>query len=119
MPRVLLVDDEPGILTSFRRVLRHEPYEIALAPSGEVALEILASQKIDVIVSDQRMPGMSGAELLDRVRRLHPDTVRIVLSGEPIDLGLSDPSAYFRVLCKPTRIDELKSVIAQALHAHV
>ena len=78
---ILLVDDETSILASLRRVLRAENYRILTANSGEEALELLALHPVGVILSDQRMPGMSGSELLAQVRVMYPKTVRMILSG--------------------------------------
>lgn len=78
---LLLVDDEPGVLSSLKRLLRRENYHILTANSGQEALSLLALHPIGVILTDQRMPGMSGSELLARVRTIHPKTVRMVLSG--------------------------------------
>jgi diguanylate cyclase (GGDEF)-like protein/PAS domain S-box-containing protein len=78
---LLLVDDEPNVLHSLRRLLRREGYRILTAGSGIEALELLALQPVQVIVSDQRMPGMSGVEFLSKVKELYPETVRMSLSG--------------------------------------
>lgn len=78
---VLLVDDEPSILSALRRLLRREGYAIFTAGSGAEGLDILATHEVGVVISDARMPEMSGAEFLGRVREMHPDTVRIMLSG--------------------------------------
>ncbi len=78
---LLLVDDEPGILSSLSRLLRRENYRILTASTCEEALRQLAEHQVGVIIIDQRMPGMSGTELLARARAMHPKTVRMVLSG--------------------------------------
>ena len=78
---LLLVDDEPSVLSSLKRLLRREDYNILIANSGEEALALLAEHEVGVILTDQRMAGMSGSELLARVRKMHPATVRMVLSG--------------------------------------
>ncbi len=65
---VLFVDDEPALLDGVKINLRKEPYQIVTCTSGSAALELLAEQPVDVIVSDERMPGMSGSELLAQVR---------------------------------------------------
>lgn len=80
--RILLVDDEPNVLTALTRVLFDEDYEIDTANSGEQALERVAEHDYTVIVSDERMPGMGGAEFLSRVRASHPNTVRMLLTGQ-------------------------------------
>ena len=81
---VLFVDDEAAILDGIRDALRREPLEIHTANSGTEALALLASRKIDVVVSDERMPGMSGSEFLTRVRRDHPGTVRTAYVGQRV-----------------------------------
>ena len=81
VPSILLVDDEPSVLSALRRVFRPAGYEILTAESGEAALEVLASTEVDLIVSDMRMPNMSGAAFLSRARSLYPDTMRILLTG--------------------------------------
>jgi DNA-binding NtrC family response regulator len=83
-PKVLFVDDEPRILDGLRRSLRAKrgEWDMSFAPGGEPALEVLAGAPHDVIVSDMRMPGMDGAELLTRVSTLYPEVARVVLSGQ-------------------------------------
>jgi response regulator RpfG family c-di-GMP phosphodiesterase len=78
---LLLVDDEPNVINSLRRLLRREGYRILTANSGTDALELLALHTVQVIISDQRMSGMSGVEFLSKVKDLYPDTVRMSLSG--------------------------------------
>jgi len=108
---VLLVDDEPNIVNALKRSLRDENYDIYIAHSGPEALELLKEQKIDLIVSDQIMPGMTGVELLKRVRLRYPDMARVMLTGnanlqmaaEAINYGEVD-----RMLVKPWEEAELK-----------
>ena len=78
---LLIVDDEPGILSSLRRLFRREGYTLLTAESGMAGLDVLAGTEVGVVISDARMPGMSGGEFLGKVRELHPDTVRMMLSG--------------------------------------
>jgi len=80
---VLLVDDEPKVLIGLTRLLRNEPYEILTAQNAEEASQMLGSESVDLIVSDEEMPGMSGTEFLAKVARDYPDIVRIVLTGHP------------------------------------
>ncbi len=114
---VLFVDDDPNVLQGLRRMLRpmRREWEMAFADGGPQALEILASGAFDVIVSDMRMPGMDGAELLARVKRDHPEVVRIVLSGhserESIMRSIDTAHQY---LAKPCDADVLKRVIGRA-----
>jgi diguanylate cyclase (GGDEF)-like protein len=117
---LMLVDDEANVLSSLRRLLRQEGYRILTAGSGEEALEILATQPADVVVSDQRMPGMSGAEFLSRVRDIYPDTVRLVLSGfsdlEALTDAINQGSIY-KFIAKPWDDEALRRVLRDAFHA--
>jgi len=79
--KVLFVDDELHVTEGLKRALRKEPYEIMSANSADKALEILARQPVDIVVSDEKMPGMSGSEFLTVVCRKYPDTIRIILTG--------------------------------------
>lgn len=80
-PGVLLVDDEPNVLASLGRLLRLDGHRILTAPNAEAALAILQQQPVAVIISDERMPGLTGTELLRQVQILHPGTIRMILSG--------------------------------------
>lgn len=81
---VMFVDDEPNVLSALRRMLfpMRENWNLRFAESGEQALSMLGDRPADVVVSDMRMPGMDGAALLERVEMAHPETIRIVLSGQ-------------------------------------
>ena len=78
---VLFVDDEINILKAVKRLLRNEPWEVQCASRPQEALELLHTQTVQVVVSDQRMPEMSGVDLLAAVRERHPDVVRMMLTG--------------------------------------
>jgi DNA-binding NtrC family response regulator len=80
---VLCVDDEPRVLSALERTLRREPYELLRAGGGAEALELLGRHPIKVVVTDERMPGMSGSELLTRVGQIRPSIGRIILTGHP------------------------------------
>ena len=81
--RVLFVDDEVNLREGLRRMsyLLRDEWEMAFAESGAQALALLSKAPFDVIVSDMRMPGMDGAQLLDEVRQRYPQMVRLILSG--------------------------------------
>ncbi|MFK2911437.1 HD domain-containing phosphohydrolase [Pseudomonas sp. 3HC3] len=121
-PTVLLVDDEESILSSLRRLLRGQPYDVKLATSGEQALAQMAEGPVDLVMSDARMPGMDGATLLAQINQHHPSTVRILLTG------YADPSAIIKAvndgqihsyISKPWNDDELLMTLRQALeHQH-
>jgi EAL domain-containing protein (putative c-di-GMP-specific phosphodiesterase class I)/CheY-like chemotaxis protein len=114
---LLLVDDEPNILNSLSRLLRREGYTILTATSPLDAFELLAQQPVHVILSDQRMPEMSGTEFFSRVRQLYPDTIRIVLTGYT-DLdsvtGAINRGAIYKFLTKPWDDDLLREQIREA-----
>lgn len=115
---ILIVDDEPGIVSALRRLLRPDGYRIISASSGAEGLELLAKNKVDVIIADQRMPGMTGVEFLRRVKSIYPDTVRIVLSGYTDLQSISDAvneGAIYRFLTKPWDDNQLRKNIEKAL----
>ncbi|MCK6391167.1 MAG: response regulator, partial [Azonexus sp.] len=114
---LLIVDDEPNILNSLTRLLRREGFRILTATSPIDAFDLLAKNPVQVILSDQRMPDMSGTEFLSRVRQLYPDTVRLVLTGYT-DLdsvtGAINRGAISKFLTKPWDDDLLRDEIRQA-----
>ncbi len=81
LPSLLLVDDEPHILASLKRLLRRDGYPILSAANARDGLELLANHEVAVVISDQRMPQMTGAEFLAKAREMYPGTLRIILSG--------------------------------------
>ena len=116
--RVLFVDDDPNVTRAMKVALRKEPYEILTAGSGQEALEILETRRCAVVVSDERMPGMSGAELLARVRERHPDTIRIVLTGQAsVDAAMQaiNQAQVWRFLMKPCAPEDLALCLSSAL----
>lgn len=116
---LLLVDDEPNILTALKRLLRRDGYEILTANSGEEGLALLEDKAVDVIVSDQRMPGMSGVDFLRAAKEKYPDTVRIVLSGYTELKSVTDAvneGAIYKFFTKPWEDNQLRGHIAEAFH---
>lgn len=115
-PKVLLVDDEERILRSLGLLLRMQ-YQVFATSDGHEALAILKREKIHVLISDQRMPIMTGSELLGRAREISPDTVRILLTGyADADAALEavNEGEIFRYINKPWGPKELRDTIAQA-----
>ncbi len=115
---LLLVDDEPNILSALKRQLRGTGLRILTAPGGKEGLALLATESIDVIVSDQRMPGMTGVEFLRAVKTSHPDTVRIVLSGFTELQSVTDAvneGAIYKFLTKPWDDTQLRAHIEEAI----
>jgi len=115
---VLFVDDEQNVLKSLRRLLHDEPWDLFSAESGEKGLDILDKEKIDLVISDVRMPVMDGIEFLKRVKQRHPHVVRIFLSGyadhKAVVQALAEGSAQ-QLLPKPWKDEELREVIRGAL----
>jgi diguanylate cyclase (GGDEF)-like protein/PAS domain S-box-containing protein len=114
---LLLVDDEQNIVSSLKRLLRRDGYHILTANSGAEGLETLAANKVDVIISDQRMPGMTGVEFLRNVKEAYPETVRMVLSGYTELNSVTDAineGAVFRFLTKPWDDEKLRENIKDA-----
>ncbi|AZQ61772.1 hybrid sensor histidine kinase/response regulator [Flammeovirga pectinis] len=120
-PTVLYVDDEQQNLVSFRAGFR-KVYKVLIANSGDEALEILKEEhnNISVVISDQRMPKMTGVELFEEVRKLYPDIMRIVLTGysdvQDIINAISKGEVY-RYITKPWNRDELMVTIDNAIEA--
>jgi serine/threonine-protein kinase len=115
--RILFVDDEERILTALKTIFRSK-YHVLTAANGQEALEFIGKFKIPVIVSDQRMPGMTGVELLRRSVEMSPDSVRILLTGYS-DLasivGSINDGEVYRFISKPWDNQELQAVIAEAV----
>lgn len=119
---LLLVDDEPGIRSALTRVLRRDGYRILSAAGGAEALELLALNPVQVIISDQRMPGMSGTDFLSVVSQLYPDTLRIILSGYTDLMVVTDAvnrGSVFKFLTKPWEEDQLREQVRDAFRRHV
>ncbi len=115
---VLFVDDEPALLDGLKLNLRKEPYQIVTAFSGAEALEVLAAERVDVVVSDERMPGMSGSELLGLVRTRYPRTIRIMLTGQAsleATIRAINEGEVYRFLTKPCSPIQLAQTIRDAL----
>ncbi len=117
MKKILFVDDETKILDGLKRLLRpmRKEWEMAFVNNGAEALETLAKDRFDVIVSDMRMPGMDGAALLTRVMRQHSQIVRIVLSGQSSrEETIKSIGVAHQFLAKPCDPEKLKQTINHA-----
>ncbi len=117
---ILLVDDEPEILFSLRGLLRRE-FDLHTAVSGAEALDVLRKHPVHVIMSDQRMPEMTGVELLRRARGECPQAIRIVFTGYADIKAVVDAINHgqiYRYLTKPWDPDELLAVLRQACEHH-
>lgn len=114
---VLLVDDEPRILSALRRALRREGYALLCAETAQEALRLLSSERVDCVLSDHKMPGVTGMQLMERVAAARPEVVRLILTGwnqeiSPPELERLDIRA---VLAKPWDDAELKTTLRKAL----
>lgn len=120
-PRLLVVDDEPDNLDLLYRTFRRE-YQVLRADSGKKALEVLeADGEVAVIISDQRMPEMTGTEFLSKTVPEFPDTVRIILTGftdvEDLVQAINNGQVY-RYITKPWEPGTLKQLVQQAAHTY-
>ncbi|CDF95109.1 MULTISPECIES: EAL domain-containing protein [unclassified Pseudomonas] len=118
---LLLVDDDLGVLSSLKRLLRHENYLILTATSAQEALKLLAEHQVGVIIVDQHMPGMNGTELLARIRTMHPHTVRMVLSGSAAVDNVTEAinrGEIYRFLTKPWHEAELLETVRESFRQY-
>lgn len=116
MASVLIVDDERSMRDFLKILLEKERHKVFIAENGKRALDILENQEVDVIVSDIRMPGMTGIELLETVKGENPDlpVIMITAFASPDDAVLAMKNGAFDYITKPFNVDEIKSVIESA-----
>ncbi|MCK5194512.1 MAG: response regulator, partial [Desulfobulbaceae bacterium] len=116
--KILLVDDETNLTSALKHTLYKEKHNIFTANSANEALAILSRENIDVLVTDEKMPGMTGSELITIVRRKYPETIRIILTGQASPEGalraINEGQAY-RFLVKPCNGLDLVITIRRAL----
>jgi DNA-binding NtrC family response regulator len=115
---ILIVDDEPHVISALMRGLDEEPYRITGSPGAAEALQAMAGHRYKVVISDERMPGMGGAEFLALVKQRHPETVRIMLTGHAsIEAAMRavNRGEIYRFFTKPWDDIELKLAIRSAL----
>jgi HD-like signal output (HDOD) protein/CheY-like chemotaxis protein len=115
--RVLFVDDEPRVLEGLKRMLRpkRNEWQMTFVGSAQAALEALKAEPCEVVVTDMRMPGMSGAELLEVVQREYPDTIRLILSGQAeTESVMKALGVSHQFLSKPCDAEILQGTIARA-----
>lgn len=121
-PIVFFIDDEPSILKSITRLTSEEEYDVITFNDPRRALAELDKREVAVVVADQRMPEMTGTELLEKVRIKWPNATRMILSGNAeIDLILSaiNQGKIFHFITKPWNDNELKSAITEAINHHI
>ncbi len=118
VPAVLFVDDQPDVTSALEMAFHRKPFAVHTANSGLAALQILAGTLIDVVVSDEHMPGMCGSELLTIIRRQYPETIRIVLSGQAdlkATLAAINEARAHHFLIKPCTPDDIALCLTKAL----
>ncbi|SEA23124.1 response regulator [Alkalimonas amylolytica] len=117
MHSILLLDDEENILRALRRLLRKDGYTVFIATNAEEAFELLAAHPIQVVMSDQRMPKMSGTEFLSQVQSMYPETIRMVLSGyadvQSMNKAITE-GAIHKFMTKPWDDQQLRAEITHA-----
>jgi two-component system, probable response regulator PhcQ len=121
MSIVMIVDDDRYLLDSLLRILRHEPYSIVAFQSCEEALSELQYRTVDVVISDQELPGMRGSEFLQRVQALYPATTRFMLTGRATLDGAVEAinkGGISRYFIKPCDSMDLIISIRQGIQQH-
>lgn len=119
---VLFVDDEAGVLSAMRRIFMEENYRLFTAASGAEALTVMEENEVQLIVSDHRMPGMTGAELLKTVKERWPQVIRIMLTGHAdvnSVMGAVKDGAVYKFITKPWNDDDLRLTVSLALQQYV
>lgn len=120
-PLILFVDDEPNILRSLRRELFDTDFTVHVRTAGADALEVIAAEPVAVVVADLCMPDMDGVEFLERVHRLDPTVVRVLLTGYANLVGAMDVvnrCRLFRLLVKPWDRQELLMTLRTGVAHH-
>ncbi len=115
--KILFVDDDQSLLDGLHRALHSErkQWEMYFVPSGEEAVALMAQHRFDALITDIRMPGMDGVQLLSEVKRQHPDLIRFILSGHSSDeLTLQSVKSAHQFFSKPCDIDSLKAALVRA-----
>lgn len=114
---LLLVDDDVNVISALRRTLRRDGYTILSANSGKEGLNLLANHEVGVVISDQRMPHMTGVEFFSQVKKLYPKTLRIILSGYTELKSVTDAinqGSIYKFSTKPWDDDLLRDNIREA-----
>lgn len=117
-PAILIVDDQPLVLSVVKEILSRGPYTVMTAPSAHEALDLMARHRIDVVISDEYMPGIPGSEFLGMVKERYPDTVRMILTGHAsVDAAIKaiNEGEIFRFLTKPCNSQDLHEAVRAAL----
>ena len=115
---ILIIDDDTAIREMMKESFSKEPYTVLIASSADEALSILSQGPVDVVISDEKMPGMSGSELLAVVRKKYPDTIRMILTGHAnLDTAIRaiNEGEIYRFFRKPCNMIDLAITVRHAL----
>lgn len=118
---ILFVDDEDNVLAALKRIFIDENYDILTASSGEEALRVLESRPVHLIISDHKMPGMTGAELLREIKARWPEIIRIMLTGHAdiqAIMGAINEGAVYKFITKPWNDEDLRLTVSIALQQY-
>jgi len=116
--KILLIDDEAGILSSLERLLRKEDFEVRVTQNPHEAIDWFSKEEFAVVMSDQRMPEMNGTDLLEKLQTLNPHSIRILLTGysdAQAAIDAINKGSVYRFLAKPWNDDELRQTLRQAV----
>ena len=119
---ILFVDDEAGVLSAMRRIFQEENYRLFTAPGGAEAIAVMEKEQVSLVVSDHRMPGMTGAELLKTIKERWPQTIRIMLTGHAdvnSVMGAVKEGAVYKFVTKPWNDEDLRLTVSLALQQYV
>jgi two-component system NtrC family sensor kinase len=118
---LLIVDDETNVLKSLKRLLIDTDYRILTAESGDEAMKVLDNNEVHVVISDYRMPGMNGVELLSKIKEKYPDTIRLILSGYADAVAIVEAineGQVYRFITKPWNDQELLTTILRTFEQY-
>jgi len=119
--KILFVDDEDNVLKAMHRIFRRENYIMLTAASGSAALKIIEDEPVHVVISDYQMPGMNGADLLRKIKAMHPQTIRIMLTGHAdvnAIMGAVNEGSVYKFITKPWNDDDLRLTVSLALEQY-
>src|SRR6516164_967886 len=115
-PCLLVVDDEPDLVQSVQDLLRFE-YRVLGATRAADGLKLMQTERVHIVMSDQRMPEMTGVEMLRRIKETHPDTIRLLFtaySDLPTVIDAINQGSVYRYISKPWEVEDLKATLRQS-----
>jgi len=120
-PTILVIDDEAHVISSIRRLLRGTPYRLLTTTDPDEAMEIIRTQYVHLVMCDHRLPGITGIELMQRIKLTRPDVVRVIFTGY-LDVSAAvdaiNKGEVFRFVTKPWNDEELRLIVRQAMEHH-